>query len=103
MLRLSYLVLAAFLMLTPALAHTGVGDTTGLAHGFLHPVGGDSVMIFRSRDRTIAYDLLGANPMHISTSPLHPLMGRRAFLHPLVLHSRLCGVGRRRQTKRAAG
>src|ERR1043166_1542989 len=40
MLRLSYLVLASFLMLTPALAHTGIGDTTGLAHGFSHPMGG---------------------------------------------------------------
>lgn len=40
MLRLSYLVLASFLMLTPALAHTGLGDTTGLAHGFSHPLGG---------------------------------------------------------------
>jgi urease accessory protein len=40
MLRLSYLVLATLLMLTPALAHTGIGGTTGLAHGFLHPVGG---------------------------------------------------------------
>jgi urease accessory protein len=40
MLRLSYLVLASFLMLTPALAHTGIGDTTGLAHGMSHPVGG---------------------------------------------------------------
>ena len=40
MLRLPYLVLATLLMLTPALAHTGVGDTTGLAHGFMHPVGG---------------------------------------------------------------
>ena len=40
MLRLSYLILASFLMLTPALAHTGIGDTTGLAHGMSHPVGG---------------------------------------------------------------
>jgi urease accessory protein len=40
MLRLYYLVLASFLMLTPALAHTGIGDTTGLARGFSHPVGG---------------------------------------------------------------
>ena len=40
MLRLSYLVLATLLMVTPALAHTGFGDTTGLAHGFMHPVGG---------------------------------------------------------------
>jgi urease accessory protein len=40
MLRLSYLVLASFVMLTPALAHTGIGDATGLAHGMSHPVGG---------------------------------------------------------------
>src|SRR5258708_3744569 len=40
MLRLCHLVLATLLMLTPALAHTGIGDTAGLAHGFSHPVGG---------------------------------------------------------------
>jgi urease accessory protein len=40
MLRLSFLVLAPLLMLSPALAHTGIGDTTGIAHGFIHPVGG---------------------------------------------------------------
>ena len=41
MLRLSCVALAAILMmLTPALAHTGIGDTTGFAHGFMHPIGG---------------------------------------------------------------
>jgi len=40
MLRLSCLVLLTLLMLTPASAHTGVSDTTGFAHGFVHPVGG---------------------------------------------------------------
>jgi urease accessory protein len=41
MLRISCRVLAILLvMLTPALAHTGVGDTTGFAHGFIHPTGG---------------------------------------------------------------
>ena len=41
MLRLSCLALATILlMLTPALAHTGIGDTTGFAHGFTHPIGG---------------------------------------------------------------
>jgi urease accessory protein len=32
--------LAAALLPTAALAHTGVGDTGGFAHGFWHPVGG---------------------------------------------------------------
>jgi urease accessory protein len=32
--------LAAALLPTAALAHTGVGDTDGFAHGFWHPVGG---------------------------------------------------------------
>ncbi len=36
--RLVALGLAA--LPTAALAHTGVGDTAGFAHGFLHPVGG---------------------------------------------------------------
>jgi len=40
MLRLSSLVLATLLMLNPALAHTGIGETTGFVHGFSHPVGG---------------------------------------------------------------
>jgi urease accessory protein len=40
MLRLAYLVLPSLLVLTPALAHTGIGETTGLAHGFVHPIGG---------------------------------------------------------------
>ena len=40
MLRLSYLVLATLLTLTPALAHTGISETSGFAHGFVHPVGG---------------------------------------------------------------
>jgi urease accessory protein len=40
MLRLAYLVLANILMITPALAHTGFGETTGFAQGFVHPVGG---------------------------------------------------------------
>jgi urease accessory protein len=41
MLRLCCLVLATILItLTPALAHTGIGDTTGFAHGFTHPIGG---------------------------------------------------------------
>jgi urease accessory protein len=35
-------LLAVLLALLPtaALAHTGVGDASGLAHGFMHPVGG---------------------------------------------------------------
>src|SRR2546430_16052290 len=40
MLRLSCLVLLTLLMLTPASAHTGISDTTGFAHGFVHPIGG---------------------------------------------------------------
>jgi urease accessory protein len=40
MLRLSCLVLSTLLIASPALAHTGVGDATGLAHGFMHPIAG---------------------------------------------------------------
>ncbi|MGQ4273226.1 HupE/UreJ family protein [Terrihabitans sp. B22-R8] len=32
--------LVAALAATPALAHTGVGDTHGFIHGFAHPIGG---------------------------------------------------------------
>lgn len=31
---------AAALMVTPALAHTGLGDASDFAHGFMHPVSG---------------------------------------------------------------
>jgi len=31
---------------TPAFAHTGVGDASGFAHGFMHPIGGlDHVLV----------------------------------------------------------
>ncbi|MGE3873271.1 MAG: HupE/UreJ family protein [Parvibaculaceae bacterium] len=38
--RLALLSLALAALPTAALAHTGVGDTSGFAHGFMHPVGG---------------------------------------------------------------
>ncbi len=41
--KLRTIVLAAVLagtLATPALAHVGVGDHGGLAHGFMHPLGG---------------------------------------------------------------
>ena len=37
---LQFALLAAFLAPTAALAHTGVGDTSGFMHGFMHPLGG---------------------------------------------------------------
>src|SRR5690348_1216262 len=45
MLRPAHLVLATLLtvasaLVAPALAHTGIGQTTGLVHGFVHPFGG---------------------------------------------------------------
>jgi urease accessory protein len=33
-------LLAIFLAPTAAIAHTGVGDTSGIMHGFMHPLGG---------------------------------------------------------------
>ena len=33
-------ILAVFLAPSAALAHTGVGDTSGFIHGFMHPLGG---------------------------------------------------------------
>lgn len=38
LLQLAFLTL--FLVPTAALAHTGVGDTSGFMHGFMHPLGG---------------------------------------------------------------
>lgn len=42
MTRLSRLAILALATLLPsaAYAHTGVGDTSGFAHGFMHPIGG---------------------------------------------------------------
>jgi urease accessory protein len=41
MLRALTLILpTTLIMVSPAFAHTGVGDSSGLAHGFMHPVGG---------------------------------------------------------------
>lgn len=39
-LKLGALALAGALLPTAALAHTGVSDTSGFAHGFWHPIGG---------------------------------------------------------------
>lgn len=38
--RLALLSLAFASLPTAAFAHTGVGDTNGFAHGFMHPIGG---------------------------------------------------------------
>jgi urease accessory protein len=38
--RLAPLTLALATLPTAAFAHTGVGDTSGFAHGFMHPIGG---------------------------------------------------------------
>jgi urease accessory protein len=38
--RLALLSLALAALPTAAFAHTGVGDTSGFAHGFMHPTGG---------------------------------------------------------------
>lgn len=37
---LTALAATAILLPQAALAHTGVGDTSGFAHGFMHPIGG---------------------------------------------------------------
>ena len=37
---LQFALLAAFLAPTAALAHTGVSETSGFVHGFMHPLGG---------------------------------------------------------------
>lgn len=37
---LSFLVPAAVLLATPALAHTGQGEASGFAYGLAHPIGG---------------------------------------------------------------
>jgi urease accessory protein len=38
--RVFNIVIMLFFLPSIALAHTGVGETTGLMHGFIHPIGG---------------------------------------------------------------
>jgi len=46
MYRRALFAVALGLLSTSAYAHTGVGDTNGFAHGFLHPIGGvDHVLV----------------------------------------------------------
>ena len=60
--RFLALIFAAALTITPALAHNGMGDTTGLAHGFMHPVGGmDHVLAMVAVGLFAA--LLGGHPL----------------------------------------
>ena len=69
MTRLSRLAILALATLLPsaAYAHTGVGDTSGFAHGFMHPIGGlDHVFVM------VAVGLLAAR-----------LGGRALWLVPL--------------------
>jgi urease accessory protein len=43
--RVLALCLAGIAIAPPAFAHTGVGDTTGVLHGFLHPISGIDHML----------------------------------------------------------
>jgi urease accessory protein len=43
--RLLALCLAGMAIAQSAFAHTGVGDTTGVLHGFLHPISGIDHML----------------------------------------------------------
>jgi urease accessory protein len=46
MFRISVFVASLLALTTSAQAHTGVGDTHGLVHGFIHPIGGiDHVLV----------------------------------------------------------
>ncbi len=40
MVRVVVGIVAAALSLSPAFAHTGIGEANGFAHGFVHPIGG---------------------------------------------------------------
>jgi urease accessory protein len=68
---------------TPALAHTGVGDATGFAHGFLHPIGGlDHVLVM------VAVGVLAA---HLSGHALWLVPG--AFVLVMAVGGALAMVG----------
>jgi urease accessory protein len=51
--------LALCLAPTSALAHTGVGDTSGFAHGFVHPLGGHDHLLAMIMVGLFAYGLGG--------------------------------------------
>jgi urease accessory protein len=52
-------LLAIFLAPTAALAHTGVGGTSGFMHGFMHPLGGLDHQLAMILVGTFAYQLGG--------------------------------------------
>lgn len=57
LLQLAFLTL--FLVPTAALAHTGVGDTSGFMHGFMHPLGGLDHQLAMTLVGIFAYQLGG--------------------------------------------
>src|SRR4051812_30212828 len=81
---MAWLVLVSMaLIATPALAHTGVGDATGFAHGFLHPIGGlDHVLVM------VAVGVLAA---HLSGHALWLVPG--AFVLVMAVGGALAMVG----------
>jgi urease accessory protein len=81
---MAWLVLVSVaLIATPALAHTGVGDATGFAHGFLHPIGGlDHVLVM------VAVGVLAA---HLSGHALWLVPG--AFVLVMAVGGALAMVG----------
>lgn len=70
-------VLAFAVALTPALAHTGVGDTSGFSHGLMHPVGG--------LDHVLAMVSVGIFAAHCG--------GRAVWLVPLTFVTAMAAAG----------
>jgi urease accessory protein len=77
MLRLLHTVLATALTVSPALAHTGVGETNGFAHGFIHPASGI--------DHVLAMVAVGIFAAHLG--------GRALWLVPLAFVSMMAAGG----------
>ena len=56
---LSAMTVSMALMPTVALAHTGVGDTVGFSHGFLHPLTGIDHILAMMMVGVLAWQLGG--------------------------------------------
>jgi urease accessory protein len=62
------LILLAVLLPSAALAHTGVGDTVGLFHGFEHPLGGVDHVLAMVAVGILAFLLGGRAPWLVPTA-----------------------------------
>ena len=91
MMRLLSLILASTALATPAFAHTGIGDTNGFAHGFLHPVSGIDHVLAMVAVGLFA-TLLGGRAIWLVPLSFVTMMGAGGAM-PTMAHSVTCQLG----------